>query len=93
MLTRRRVLGYSAVLANPRLLPVAAALPPLRLAIIGTTYHYGSDLQILADRQFAAGEIGDVAVDVGVREILRSNIEKLQRGFEVRVLRLGGEVG
>ena len=50
MLTRRRVLGYSALLANHRLLPVAAAQAPLRLAVIGTSYHYGSELQILADR-------------------------------------------
>jgi hypothetical protein len=50
MLTRRRILGYSAWLANHRLLPTAAAQQPLRLAIIGTTYHYGSELQIIADR-------------------------------------------
>jgi hypothetical protein len=50
MLTRRRVLGYSALLTEPRLLQVAAAQAPLRLAIIGTTCHYGSELQILADR-------------------------------------------
>src|ERR1051325_3854582 len=50
MLTRRRVLGYSALLANHRLLPNAAAQAPLRLAVIGTSYHYGSELQILADR-------------------------------------------
>src|SRR5881275_2532322 len=47
MLTRRRVLGYSALL-----LPTAAAQTqtPLRLAVIGNTYHYGSELQIIADR-------------------------------------------
>jgi hypothetical protein len=60
MLTRRRVLGYSALapamLAQRRLLPAAAQAPsgasqtPLRLAIIGTTYHYGSDLQTMVDR-------------------------------------------
>src|SRR6185436_632192 len=52
MLTRRRVLGYSALLAQRRLLPSAAAQTqtPLRLAIIGNTFHYGSDLQIIADR-------------------------------------------
>jgi hypothetical protein len=50
MLTRRRVLGYSALLTEPRWLQVAAAQSPLRLAIIGTAYHYGSELQILADR-------------------------------------------
>jgi hypothetical protein len=43
MLTRRRFLGCSAVLA-------AKAQTPLRLAVIGNTYHYGSDLQIIADR-------------------------------------------
>src|SRR2546430_8540678 len=52
MLTRRRVLGYSALLTQGRLLPSAAAQTqtPLRLAVIGNTYHYGSDLQIIADR-------------------------------------------
>jgi hypothetical protein len=56
MLTRRRVLGYStlapAILAERRLLPSAAAQTqtPLRLAILGNTYHYGSNLQIIADR-------------------------------------------
>ena len=56
MLTRRRVLGYSAVastvLTQRRLLPSAAAqaLGALRLAIIGNTYHYGSELQTIADR-------------------------------------------
>src|SRR3977135_1476126 len=52
MLTRRRVLESSALLAQGRLLTSAAAQTqtPLRLAIIGNTYHYGSDLQIIADR-------------------------------------------
>ncbi len=52
MLTRRRVLGYSALLTQSRLLPSARAQAqtPLRLAIIGNTYHYGSELQIIADR-------------------------------------------
>jgi hypothetical protein len=56
MLTRRRVLGYSAlapaVLAQRRLLPSAAAQTqtPVRLAVIGNTYRYGSELQIIADR-------------------------------------------
>src|SRR4029453_11828716 len=55
MLTRRRVLGVStlapAMLAQRRLLPSAAAQtqPPLRLAIIGNTYHYGSEFQTIAD--------------------------------------------
>ena len=49
MLTRRRVLALApAVLAQRRL---AAQTPsPLRLAVIGNTYHYGSELQIIADR-------------------------------------------
>ena len=52
MLTRRRVLGYSALLSQTRLLPTEAAQAqtPLRLAVIGNTYHYGSELQIIADR-------------------------------------------
>ena len=55
MLTRRRILGYSA-LAPAALAygPVSAQTPsastPLRLAIIGTTYHVGSELQTIADR-------------------------------------------
>jgi hypothetical protein len=56
MLTRRRVLRYSAlapaILAQRGLLPSAEAQTPtpLRLAVIGNTYRYGSDLQIIADR-------------------------------------------
>lgn len=55
MLTRRRVLGYSAlapaVLAQRGLLPSAAAQTgALRVAIIGSTYRYGSELQTIADR-------------------------------------------
>ena len=61
MLNRRRFLGYStlapAMLADRWLLPSAAAQEPnrpsetpLRLAIIGSSYHYGSDLQTIADR-------------------------------------------
>jgi hypothetical protein len=61
MLTRRRVLGYSALApamlaSRPLLHPADAQTPgassqaPLRLAIIGSTYHYGSDLQTIADR-------------------------------------------
>src|SRR5262245_20063055 len=54
MLTRRRVLRYSALAPAmaPRglLLTAAQTQNPLRLAIIGNTYHYGSDLQISADR-------------------------------------------
>ena len=61
MLNRRGFLGYSAlapaILADRWLLPSAAAQEPrrpsqtpLRLAIIGSTYHYGSDLQTIADR-------------------------------------------
>src|SRR5437660_3046029 len=53
MLTRRRVLTLApAMLADRRLLPSAAAQAPtpLRLAVIGNTYHYGSELQIIADR-------------------------------------------
>jgi len=47
MLTRRRFIGSSALL-----LPsvAAQAQTPLRLAIIGNTYRYGSDLQTIADR-------------------------------------------
>ena len=61
MLNRRRFLGYSTLapaLLAERWLPSSAAAEepsrpsktPLRLAIIGNTYHYGSDLQTIADR-------------------------------------------
>src|SRR5437879_4806451 len=52
MLTRRRFLNTSALLGCGRLLDVAAAQAPtpLRLAVIGNTYHYGSELQTIADR-------------------------------------------
>lgn len=61
MITRRRFLGYSALssalLVSRPLLRSGFALPPtgateapLRLAIIGSVYHPGSDLQSIADR-------------------------------------------
>ena len=58
MLTRRRFLNSSALgpalLGYRRMLPSAAAQTsshnPVRLAVIGSTYHYGSDLQTIADR-------------------------------------------
>lgn len=61
MLTRRRFLGYTALtpamLACHPLLRAGAAQersestePPLRLAVIGSTYHLGSDMQTIADR-------------------------------------------
>jgi hypothetical protein len=61
MLTRRRFLGYSALssalLASGPLLrsgfgqaPADPAGAPLRLAILGSVYHVGSNLQSIADR-------------------------------------------
>ncbi len=56
MLTRRRFLGYSvltpAMLAYRPLLSSAVAQEssPLRVAIIGNAYHYGANLQSIADR-------------------------------------------
>ena len=61
MLTRRRFLGYSALspalLASRPLLRSGFAMPPasssqapLRIAIIGSVYHLGSNLQSIADR-------------------------------------------
>jgi hypothetical protein len=58
MLTRRRFCRYSALapatLAYCRSAAAQAAgqpsRAPLRLAIIGSSYHYGSDLQTIADR-------------------------------------------
>ena len=61
MLTRRRFVGYSAMsssmLAFPSLLrsgfgqtPPGSAQRPLRLAVIGSTYRRGSNMQTIADR-------------------------------------------
>jgi hypothetical protein len=58
MFTRRRFVGYSALssamMAYPPLLrsgfSQTPGQKPLRLAILGSTYHYGSDLQTIADR-------------------------------------------
>ena len=61
MITRRRFLEYSALssalLVSRPLLRSGFALPPaesaeapLRLAIIGSVYHLGSDMQSIADR-------------------------------------------
>ena len=55
MLTRRRILAYSALapamLAQNRLLTSSRQnQTPLRLAVIGNSYVYGSNLQIIADR-------------------------------------------
>jgi len=59
MLTRRRFVGYSALsssmLAYPSLLHSAfgqtsSAQRPIRLAILGSTYRRGSDMQTIADR-------------------------------------------
>jgi hypothetical protein len=57
MLTRRRFVGYSALsssmLAFPALLRTGLAQPqsrPLRLAVLGSTYCYGSNTQTIADR-------------------------------------------
>jgi hypothetical protein len=60
MLTRRRFLGYTAL--TPAMLACHPLLraeaqersestePPLRLAVIGNTYHMGSEMQTIADR-------------------------------------------
>ena len=46
-------------------------------------------LQVLAQRQLAAGEVRDVAAAVGVRPVLRADVERLQALLEVgQVLRL-----
>ena len=61
MFTRRRFLGYTALtpamLAYRPLLrsgfaqaPTDPSSPPIRLAVIGTSYHYGSAMQTIADR-------------------------------------------
>jgi hypothetical protein len=56
MITRRRFVGYSALgsslLAYPPLMRSALAQnsSPVRLAILGSTYHLGSNLQTIADR-------------------------------------------
>ena len=56
MLTRRRFLGYSAltpaVLAYRPLLSMGQtpAKGRIRIAVLGTSYHYGSAMQTIADR-------------------------------------------
>jgi hypothetical protein len=57
MLTRRRFVGYSAMLACPSWLRsgfgqthLGTAQRPLRLAILGSVYHLGSNLQTIGDR-------------------------------------------
>ena len=40
-------------------------------------------LQVLADRRLGVGEVGDVALEVGVDEVLRADVEVLQRVAEV----------
>ena len=59
MLTRRRFVGYSALsssmLASTPLVrsafgQTASTQRPLRLAILGSTYRLGSNLQTIADR-------------------------------------------
>jgi hypothetical protein len=58
MISRRRFLGYSAAASavlGQRARPGAAQSPtgssrPVRLAVIGSSYHYGSELQTFADR-------------------------------------------
>jgi hypothetical protein len=58
MLTRRRFLGYSAltpaVLAYRPLLGMGQtrAKGRIRIAVLGTSYHYGSAMQTIADRFF-----------------------------------------
>jgi len=61
MLTRRRFIGYTALTSaslayRPLLLPGMAqtprdtSRPPVRLAVIGNAYQYGSNLQSIVDR-------------------------------------------
>ena len=58
MLTRRRFVGYSALsstmLAYPQLMRSAfgqgAGQQPVRLAILGSVYRHGSNMQTIADR-------------------------------------------
>src|ERR1051325_3173580 len=87
MLTRRRLLGCSAILSNRRLLPIATAQAPLRLAVIGTTYHYGSELQILTDR-FLVGYQHDGDWHVPNVRVISMYVEKApqtaQRGLRAQ---------
>ncbi|MBS1823650.1 MAG: hypothetical protein JST61_17065, partial [Acidobacteria bacterium] len=61
MLTRRRFVGYSALSSSALICPPllrsafgqphsAAGERPVRLAILGSTYRRGSNLQTIADR-------------------------------------------
>src|SRR5687767_12016068 len=40
-------------------------------------------LKVCANRQFARREVGDVAIDVGIGEVLRAGVEALQRSLEL----------
>ena len=78
----QREIAGAVVLVRVRILePLVATLPvtnePGRRTIDGVR------LQVFAQRNFAGREIADVAVDVAVDEILRTDVEVLQCGLEV----------
>ena len=92
MLTRRRFLGYTALTpamlaCHPFLRAAAAqersqsAEPPLRLAVIGSTYHLGSNLQTIADR-FLVGYPHEGDWHIPNVEIVSMYVESQQRDTE-----------
>ena len=93
MLTRRRFLGYTALtpamLACHPLLRASAAQernessePPLRLAVIGSTYHLGSDMQTIADR-FLVGYPHEGDWHIPNVQIVSMYVESQQRDAEI----------
>jgi hypothetical protein len=95
MLTRRRFLGYTALTpamlaCHPLLRTVAAQQrsestePPLRLAVIGSTYHLGSNMQSIADR-FLVGYPYEGDWHVPNIQIVSMYVESQQRDTEFAV--------
>src|SRR2546422_11218703 len=48
-----------------------------------TLFRSHAGLQVLADGQLAARHIGDIAVDVGIGEVLRAGVEKAEAAEKI----------
>ena len=89
MLTRRRFVGYSALssamLAYRPLLPNGwpqePGQRPLRLAILGSVYHYQSNMQTLADR-FLVGYPHDGEWHMPNMQVVSMYVDQLARQAE-----------
>src|SRR6267143_1667886 len=71
-LVRRCLMWLRIAHGQPLVSALAVAHEPWRHAVDCIS------LQILAHRYLAGGEVGDVAVDVGIHEVLRTEIQALQ---------------